>query len=324
VPGGIFEVLARARQEESEQEECFRDGCGNEFCLVVRHAAVPPGESGGEGVEPSREGERPERKIASVFILRDGSEAKRLLREKEKSRREQALAEMSAILAHEIRNPLGSLELFAGLLAGSDLSAECAGWVEHVQAGLRTLAATVNNVLHFHSLPAPERAPLDMGEWLTWAEGFLRPIAREAGVELRLHSDLRGVSFAADRHRLEQVLLNLALNGLRAMPGGGTLEIAGERVGLAGERALEIAVSDTGPGIPAGGAEKLFEPGYSTRPGSPGLGLAVCRRIVAQHGGAIRAENRAGGGARFVVHLPFENGRKAATEAGDESSVGGR
>src|SRR5205807_6991523 len=85
---------------------------------------------------------------ASIFILRDVSEAKRLVRERDKLRREQALAEMSAILAHEIRNPLGSLELFAGLLAGSALSPECRQWVEHVQAGLRTLAATVNNVLH--------------------------------------------------------------------------------------------------------------------------------------------------------------------------------
>jgi hypothetical protein len=72
-----------------------------------------------------------------------------------KLRREQALAEISSVLAHEIRNPLGSLELFAGLLAESDLNPDCHNWVEHVQAGLRTLAATVNNVLQFHSLPEP-------------------------------------------------------------------------------------------------------------------------------------------------------------------------
>ena len=76
-----------------------------------------------------------------------------LEREREKLRQQQALVEVSTLLAHEIRNPLGSLELFAGLLAESDLSAETKGWVEHVQAGLRTMAATVNNVLHLHDAP---------------------------------------------------------------------------------------------------------------------------------------------------------------------------
>jgi len=140
--------------------------------LAVRHAAVQD---------------------AEVFILRDVSEVRRLVEEKDKLRREQALAEMSAILAHEIRNPLGSLELFAGLLAGAPLSAGCRQWVEQIQAGLRMLAATVNNVLHFHSLPAPECAPTDLGQLLDWAGGFLLPMARQARVELCLRNHLYGV-----------------------------------------------------------------------------------------------------------------------------------
>ncbi len=92
---------------------------------------------------------------SSILILRDVSGLKRLQLEHEALRRQQALAEMSGVLAHEIRNPLGSLELFAGLLCGSDLSDEQRPWVEHLQAGLRMLAATVNNVLHFHSRLSP-------------------------------------------------------------------------------------------------------------------------------------------------------------------------
>jgi two-component system sensor histidine kinase FlrB len=129
-------------------------------------------------------------------------------------RREQALAEMSAVLAHEIRNPLGSLELFAGLLAESDLDSDCRKWVEHVHAGLRTLAATVNNVLHFHSLPEhslrehglpePERAPVDLGQLLRSARDFFLPLARQPRVTLSLQNRLSGVYFPGDGYRLEQ------------------------------------------------------------------------------------------------------------------------
>ncbi len=284
VPGEVRRLFERARSEAGEQEQCLADGQGGERWLAVRHAAVED---------------------AEVFILRDVSDAKRLVEERDKLRREQALAEMSATLAHEIRNPLGSLELFAGLLAGSALSGECRQWVEQVQAGLRTLAATVNNVLHFHSLPAPERAPTDLGQLLDWAGGFLVPMARQARVELCLRNRLQGVWFAADRHRLEQVLLNLVLNALRAMPGGGWVEICGHRVEQGDAAAAAISVSDTGPGILPGHGEKIFAPGFSTHPGSPGLGLAVCRKIVEQHGGSLAATNRAGGGASFTLTFPL-------------------
>jgi two-component system, sensor histidine kinase FlrB len=272
--------------------------------------------AGGEDGDPAADAVG----CVSIFILRDVSDAKRLIEERDKLRREQALAEMSAVLAHEIRNPLGSLELFAGLLAGAGLSAECQQWVEQVQTGLRTLAATVNNVLHFHSLPAPERAPTDLGQLLDWAGGFLVPMARQARVELCLRNRLQGVWFAADRHRLEQVLLNLVLNALRAMPGGGWVEISGHRILRGNTAAAAISVSDTGPGVLLGNGAKIFEPGFSTHAGSPGLGLAVCRKIVGQHGGSLETENRAGAGASFTLTLPLqqEAGSSPGIQPGSE------
>jgi len=300
VPGDLRDLLHRARSEPGEQEQCFPDGSGGEHWLAVKHAAV-------KDADPNNnEDESGGAECVSIFILRDVSDARRLVRERDKLRREQALAEMSAILAHEIRNPLGSLELFAGLLAGAGLSEECRQWVEQVQAGLRTLAATVNNVLHFHSLPAPERAPTDLGQLLDWAGGFLVPMARQARVELCLRNHLHGVWFAADRHRLEQVLLNLVLNALRAMPGGGWVEISGHRIHHGDAAAVAISVSDTGPGVVAGNVTKIFEPGFSTRRGSPGLGLAVCRKIVEQHGGWLVAASRTGLGASFTLTFPLE------------------
>jgi two-component system, sensor histidine kinase FlrB len=220
-----------------------------------------------------------------------------------KLRREQALAEVSTVLAHEIRNPLGSLELFAGLLAESKLEGECRKWVEHVQAGLRVLAATVNNVLHFHSLPEAQRAPVDLGQLIEWARDFFLPLARQSGVALSLQNRVNGVFFPADRHRLEQLLLNLVLNAMRAMPGGGWVEIGGRKA--QNGAVVILTVADTGPGISPEHLPHLFEPGFTTRSGSPGLGLAVCRKIVEQHGGTIAAASRTGSGARFTVTFPL-------------------
>lgn len=255
--------------------------------VAIRHAQLPTADGGN-----------------SIFILQDISGRKRLEREYELLQRRQALAQMSAVLAHEIRNPLGSLELFAGLLAGSELAGEQREWVEHMRAGLRTLAATVNNVLHFHSGAQPEMAPLDLGQLLRSQHDFLRPLAQQAKVHLELLQCLDGVMVAADRHRLEQVLLNLALNAFRFMPGGGVLRISGRRRQRAAKAGAEIEVADTGPGIAPENLARIFEAGFTTRPGSPGLGLAVCQTIMQQHGGTITAASRPGRGTRFRLEFP--------------------
>jgi two-component system sensor histidine kinase FlrB len=239
----------------------------------------------------------------SLFILQDISARKRLEQEHESLRRRQALAEMSAVLAHEIRNPLGSLELFTGLLAGSKLEPEPRQWVEHLRAGLRTLAATVNNVLEFHSQPPPKLAPTDVGRLLQSLHDFLRPLAQQAGVRMELIHQLDGVLVAADKHRLEQVLLNLALNAFRFMKGGGVLTVSGS-VTEAPSPQVRIEIADSGPGIASENLGHIFEPGFTTRPGSPGLGLTVCKTIVEQHDGSIGVRSSAGEGATFHLEFP--------------------
>jgi two-component system sensor histidine kinase FlrB len=224
--------------------------------------------------------------------------------ERESLRRRQALAEMSAVLAHEIRNPLGSLELFAGLLADAGLAAEPQQWVEHLQAGLRTLAATVNNVLQFHSQPQPGLAPTNLGAMLDWLEHFLQPLAQRGGVRMERTSALDGVWVAADRHRLEQVLLNIALNSFQFMPGGGVLRISGQPGSPAERRGPWLGMADTGPGIAVENLQHVFEPGFTTRPGSPGLGLAVCQTVMEQHRGRIRVASSAGRGTTFTLEFP--------------------
>lgn len=290
LPPPVQKLLELSRLRPSEVEMKMADGAEGVGWLAARHALIR------EGAD------------TSIYILRDVSERKRFDRMQARLQRDQELAEISALLAHEIRNPLGSLELFAGLLAESGLEAEQHQWVEHMQAGLRTLAATVNNVLHFHSLSEPERAPVDLGQLLGWARDFFLPLSHQAGVTFSLDNQLSGVVLPADRHRLEQVLANLVLNSIRAMPQGGWIQLSGRR-GPDGQ--VDVAVADTGTGISPEDLPAIFQPGFSRRPGSPGLGLAVCRKIVEQHEGTIAAANRLRQGAIFTVTF-----RSAATAKG--------
>jgi signal transduction histidine kinase len=222
-----------------------------------------------------------------------------LQRERERYRRSHALAEVSTLLAHEIRNPLGSLELFASLLADSGLKGAQERWLHQIQAGLRTLSATVNNVLHLHSEAMPELISSDMGELLHWTVEFLTPLAEQNGMNLELDNDLRGIFMPADVHRLRQVLLNLALNAFRHMTEGGKLRIVGSRARKGGQ--LRIQISDEGIGIAPEHLNKIFEPGFTTRPGSAGLGLTVSKKIVEQHGGRLEVESRSGQGTAFTL-----------------------
>ena len=229
-----------------------------------------------------------------------------LEQQREAQQRFKALAEVSTLLAHEIRNPLGSLELFAGLLAEAELPAEPLQWVHQVQAGLRSLSATVNNVLHLHS-PRWELFPTDVGDLLHWTIEFLRPLADQSGVRLELLNHLKGAVVAADSQGLQQVMLNIALNAFHAMPCGGRLHVSGYRLQGATGAEVRIELSDSGPGIAPENLEKIFHPGFSTRSGSAGLGLAVCKQIMEHHGGTICASSEACEGARFTLTLPGEN-----------------
>lgn len=240
-----------------------------------------------------------------VFILLDVTEVKRLEKEKETSRRTRALAEMAMLLAHEIRNPLGSLELFAGLLADSTSAQPLTHqWANQLQAGLRTLSATVNNVLQFHSEPSGDLAPTNIGRLLGETLEFLQPLARQAGVRTKLTRPPEDLFVLSDPHRLQQVFFNLTLNAFRAMPASGTLTITVARDELQGLPTVNIRFQDDGSGIPPVYLPRIFEAGFTTTAGSPGLGLAVSKQVVEQHHGSIRVESVPGEGATFVLTFP--------------------
>jgi len=237
----------------------------------------------------------------TVLTLRDVTAQKELEQEREAARNTLALAEMSAVLAHEIRNPLASLELFAGLIA--DEQPGSSEHISHLQAGIRTLSATVNNVLRFHSAGHSHLSPIAVGQVVKNTVEFIRPIARQARVEVSFKDQARELRIAGDANALQQVMLNLACNAIRNMPGGGRLSISVRAKRVDEEIHASIRVADVGRGIRPDHMAHIFEPGFSGSGNTPGLGLAVCKRIVEQHRGRIRVRSRVNRGTTFTLEF---------------------
>lgn len=241
----------------------------------------------------------------TIWIVRDLTEQKRLAGEREAARRSHALAEVATLLAHEIRNPLGSMELFTGLLADATAQMpETRQWVTHLQAGLRALSATVNNVLQFHSQPAAQLLPTEIDRLLTETLDFLQPLARQRGQQIHIENKIGKVATSADGSRLKQVFFNLSLNAFRAMHPGGKLAVVLQWAAQFPNELVEIDFCDEGRGVPAELLDRIYDAGFTTTPGSPGLGLAVCKKVIEQHGGEIRVQSKPGQGTNFSIFLP--------------------
>jgi two-component system sensor histidine kinase FlrB len=228
--------------------------------------------------------------------------------ERERVRQAKALGEYSALLAHEVRNPLASMELFTELLLEcGDLEQDARGWVEQLQAGLRTLAMLTNNVLRIHETTGTgAMSTLQVGNVLASTVQFLAPVANQNSVQLAYEDRSEGATVAADLSRLQQLFLNLTLNALHVSQPGGQVNFSVEQIEGADrlEKCVRVMVQDFGRGISPEHRARIFEPGFTTRPGSVGLGLAVCKKIVDQHGGRILVDTVVGRGSKFIVELP--------------------
>ena len=241
-------------------------------------------------------------KKESVMILREITEQRRIEKEREANRRMQSLAEISAMLAHEIRNPLASMELFASLLGDSlENNTEESGWVEQIRAGLRLLSATVNNVLQFYSEAPAQLFPLQLTELVKTTISLLSPIARQHGIEIVFEPEVSNGTIDGDTHKLQQVFFNLAVNAFRAMKSGQKLTIALDQHH---DSHICVEFRDQGCGISAADLNRIFQPGFSGSAKGPGLGLAVCKRIVEQHGGTISVLSAPSVGSTFSLEFP--------------------
>ena len=286
-----FEALAEA-DDRRDTEICLPTETGKRWLEIGKRELICLPQKQEPQTAPLR----------SIWILRDITDNKQAELEREAARRATTLAEISSILAHEIRNPLASLELFAGLIA--DDSTVNPQWIAHLRAGIRTLSGTVNNVLSMNGEATPQFMPLDLIPCLRGGLDFVRPIAEQASVALSFSPQVEALTIRGNEHGIRQIILNLICNAIRHTAAGGSVDVSIRLESLRSGRVAAVEVRDTGCGISDEQMDRLFEAGFSGTGGTPGLGLAVCKRLMAQHGGSIRVTSRLKQGSNFLLEFP--------------------
>jgi two-component system sensor histidine kinase FlrB len=289
-----FESLMAGLEDRLDNELCITSATGKRWLAIGNRKLSCTSANQAQG------NERPA--LQSIWILRDITANKQAEQEREAARSAMALAEVSTILAHEIRNPLASMELFAGLIAEDP--EQTGQWVSNLRAGIRLLSGTVNNVLSMHCGSITHLGPTDLTACMQSGVEFVQPIAEQAGVSLSFLGAEGMLTIQGNENGLRQIILNLVCNAIRHTPAGGEITVSTQGVSQSGKMSAVVEITDTGSGIPAPMMEHLFEAGFSADGNTPGLGLAVCKRLMTQHGGEIRVFSRMNLGSTFRLEFP--------------------
>jgi signal transduction histidine kinase len=234
-------------------------------------------------------------------LRRELGEKDRLL---ERRNRLAALGEMAAGIAHEIRNPLGGIQLYTSMVA-RDVAERPQTYqlVQKIAGGVKRLEALVSQVLQFTREIHANVAPMDLADTIEQAAELAHQ-RHSDGVLLHLDGP-RPLPISGDAILLGQAMINLLLNAIEAMNGRGELHVSWSAPppGPSEFRQFRLLVQDTGPGIAAGIMDKIFNPFFTTRDTGTGLGLAIVHRIIESHEGSITASNAPHGGARFEIRV---------------------
>lgn len=239
--------------------------------------------------------------LCALLILAALRAASREERLKAEAERGQTIRELAAMVAHELRNPLGTIRAGAELLREQAADPEL---VADILAEVARLSELTTQFLQFSRDPPLTITQFDLA---ALCDELCTHLRREYPDTAALHIERQGdtaVQIEGDADKLRQVLRNLAKNAVEAMHGKGTLQMRVQR----SERGAEVQVRDTGPGLDAAARQALFVPFRTSKPTGTGLGLVVSRRIVEKHGGTLGLKDaEAGGkaGACFVLQLPL-------------------
>jgi signal transduction histidine kinase len=240
--------------------------------------------------------------MQTVQTLREElSEKNQLL---ERRNRLAALGEMAAGLAHEIRNPLGGIQLYASLLE-KDLwdRPDSRPVVTKIAAGVKRLEALVSQVLQFSREIHVNIREMDLAEVIAQSIEFCEPQAQKKEIRLEVVGPAP-MPVVGDPMLLGQTIMNLVLNAIEAMHGPGAVSIKfSPPPSESDAKQFHLIVRDTGPGIPSNVLDRIFNPFFTTKDTGTGLGLSIVHRVVEAHSGTIHASNAEGGGAKFEVRI---------------------
>lgn len=247
----------------------------------------------------------------SVVVLKNIACRKHESERSQRKDRLAAMGEMAAKIAHEIRNPLGSIELFAtSLQASLEGQSDLQLLAERISSGVKSIDAIISNLLQFvRSDEANRFERFDIYEALDDSLFFMKHLAdKENGVDVKLEYGPRPLFIKGDVELIKQVCLNIILNAIQSMPGGGVLCIATVQramTNVEGSALAEIRISDSGVGIDPDNVSKIFDPFFTTKERGTGLGLSIVHSIVEMHGGIIDVSSTPGDGTMFSIGLPL-------------------
>jgi signal transduction histidine kinase len=262
---------------------------GNPFHALVSSSEVRGGSDGST--------------IGKVLIFKDITRLKRLEAENERNRRLSAMGELVMKIAHEIRNPLGSIELFANLLATDLKGTEQVDYARRISNSVRSLVNTLDNMLRFSGEIRPKMEFSCVNDIVRETCDEFREVLAGGGIEFNLSDDVEH-SLYLDKGLMRQALINILLNAVHAMPEGGTI-----RVSIAQGKGLDdvrISIKDHGPGMNEETRARLFEPFFSTKDRGTGLGMSITLGIITAHKGRIDVDSFPGKGTEFIILLPLE------------------
>ena len=246
--------------------------------------------------------------VGQVIIIRDLGEVRRLQDEVRRQEKLAAIGGLAAGVAHEIRNPLSSIKALATFFAGQFASgSEGREAADVMTQEVDRLNRAITELLEFARPTDLKPQPTDMRFLIERSLQLVRQDAADRDIQIETHIDDDLCPVWIDPDRFSQCLLNLYLNAIQAMDKGGTLWV---RCRSNSARQLEIAVSDTGPGIAPADRQQIFNPYFTTKPKGTGLGLAIVHKIVEAHEGRLQVESTAGKGSRFTLRLPCRSEEK--------------
>ncbi|RLA87528.1 MAG: hypothetical protein DRG40_00085 [Deltaproteobacteria bacterium] len=248
-----------------------------------------------------------------VLVLEDVTELKKWQQQAMRNEGLSAMGEVAAQVAHEIRNPLGVIKLFASLLRkefnGDSRREEL---LEHILIGVKEIEGVLGNLLLFVRPQAPVFRTIDLRAPLREVLSFVAPLLEENGIRMVERISRSPLEIEGDGELLKQVFYNVVLNAVQAMPEGGTLRVSTtrRRSRIKGQRMVEVVVADSGVGIPPEDLQRIFSPFFTTKERGTGLGLTVVHRIVEVHGGLVEVESEVGKGTTFRISIPLKGGSR--------------